>query len=530
MMSGLLVVLLAPVLGALAVGLAGARWTPRVGALVGVVVSLVSLAAVLVVWFTRSPEESFAGEVDHVWIEALSVHWHLGVDGASVPLVCLTAVLSALCCAWLAGEPTSLADVSRDDTQAGPSTHALLALVLVVEAASIGVFVALDLLLFFVFFELALVPMWFVIAWWGDPHDEAGRRQAATRFLLFTVTGSALMLVGFVGLAARTGTLQIPELATLAPGITGTFELALAGAIALGLAVKTPIWPLHIWLPDAHASAPTVGSVLLAGVFLKLGTYGFIRILVPVLPEPTARLAPYLAGFAVVGIVYSALACLRQRDLKRLIAYSSVGHMGFVVLGIATLNESGMAAAIFASVAHGVITGLLFFLAGAIKDRHGTAVLARLGHGMYARAPWLAVAFGFGCLASLGVPGLAGFWGELLALRGAYEAGLDGGVLSRATAWTVLGVAAVGIALTTAYFTGLMRRLLQGDPAAAEPVTAAGTATATATAVAAATDLDRREAVVVGVLVLATVLLGLLPLVLTAPIGEALPWLLGGGR
>jgi NADH-quinone oxidoreductase subunit M len=358
--------------------------------------------------------------------------------------------------------------------------------------------------------------MWFVIAWWGDPHDPEGRRRAATRFLLFTVAGSALMLVGFVGLGAHTGTLQLPELAEAAPTLTGSLELALALAIALGFAVKTPVWPLHIWLPDAHSAAPTVGSVLLAGVFLKLGTFGFVRVLVPVLPQPMGRLAPWLGALGVVAIVHAALVCLRQRDLKRLIAYSSVGHMGFVVLGVATMTDAGLAAAVYASVAHGVVTGLLFFLAGALKDRHGSTNLERLGGGMYARTPWWAVAFGFTALASLGLPGLAGFWGELLALRGTYEAGLDGSVLPRATAWTLLGLAALGVALTTAYFTGLLRRLLQG----AAPPAGDGTVDR---------DLDARETVVVAVLALAALGLGVLPFLLLDPIEQALPWILGAG-
>jgi NADH-quinone oxidoreductase subunit M len=280
------------------------------------------------------------------------------------------------------------------------------------------------------------------------------------------------------------------------------------------------VWPLHIWLPDAHSAAPTVGSVLLAGVFLKLGTFGFVRVLVPVLPEPTSRLAPYLGALGVIAIAHAALVCLRQRDLKRLIAYSSVGHMGFVVLGVATMTDAGLAAAVYASVAHGVVTGLLFFLAGALKDRHGTSELSRLGGGLYGRTPWLAVAFAFTCLASLGLPGLAGFWGELLALRGTYEAGVDGEVLQRATAWTLLAVAAIGIALTTAYFTGLLRRLLQG-PGAADVVSGE---------VALERDLDVREAMVIGVLVVSVLALGVLPFLLLGPIEQALPWIGGVGR
>nr|CAA9313632.1 MAG: NADH-ubiquinone oxidoreductase chain M [uncultured Nocardioidaceae bacterium] len=503
--------LLLPALGALVLVVAGQRCPTKAAAVVGTAASLAPVLPLSLAWASRSPGEAFAAEVDVSWIEALKVHWHLGLDGAGLVLALMSCLLSALCCAWLA---------SSDVDDEMPSTQALVALVLVVTTASLGVFLALDLLVFFVFFELALIPMWFVIAWWGDPHDPDGRRRAATRFLLFTVAGSALMLVGFVGLAATTGTLQLTELAELAPTLSGSLELVLAVAIALGFAVKTPVWPLHIWLPDAHSAAPTVGSVLLAGVFLKLGTFGFVRVLVPVLPEPTSRLAPYLGALGVIAIAHAALVCLRQRDLKRLIAYSSVGHMGFVVLGVATMTDAGLAAAVYASVAHGVVTGLLFFLAGALKDRHGTSELSRLGGGLYGRTPWLAVAFAFTCLASLGLPGLAGFWGELLALRGTYEAGVDGGVLQRATAWTLLAVAAVGIALTTAYFTGLLRRLLQG-PA---PGGVAGGE------VALERDLDVREAAVVGVLAVSVLALGVLPFLLLGPIEQALPWIIGVGR
>jgi NADH-quinone oxidoreductase subunit M len=503
--------LLLPALAAVGLVVAGRRCTTKAAAVLGAVASLAPVLPLALAWAARSPGEAFAAEVDVSWIEALGVHWHLGLDGAGLVLALMSCLLAALCCAWLASN-----DVDDDL----PASQSLVALVLVVTTASLGVFLALDLLVFFVFFELALIPMWFVIAWWGDPHDPEGRRRGATRFLLFTVAGSALMLVGFVGLGATTGTLQLTELAELAPTLTGSLELALAVAIALGFAVKTPVWPLHIWLPDAHSAAPTVGSVLLAGVFLKLGTFGFVRVLVPVLPEPTSRLAPYLGALGVIAIAHAALVCLRQRDLKRLIAYSSVGHMGFVVLGVATMTDAGLAAAVYASVAHGVVTGLLFFLAGALKDRHGTSELSRLGGGLYGRTPWLAVAFAFTCLASLGLPGLAGFWGELLALRGTYEAGVDGEVLQRATAWTLLAVAAIGIALTTAYFTGLLRRLLQGQ----------GPADVVGGEVALERDLDVREAMVVGVLVVSVLALGVAPFLLLGPIEQALPWIGGVGR
>ena len=513
-MSLLTLVVVAPALVALVIWWQAGRWSDIEVARIGAVVSAFSLVASWLVWLARDASVVYAGEVDYEWVPALDIHWHLGMDGVSYCFVLLTTVLSGLCCLSLARPPGE----SEPDQ---PDRRNLVVLVLVIEAASLGVFTSLDLVLFFICFELALVPMWFVIAGWGDPHDPVGRRRAATRFLLFTVLGSALMFIGFVGVAWQAGTLQIDALAHSTPAFTGTLNTLLAVAIALGLAIKTPIWPLHIWLPDAHAKAPTVGSVLLAGVFLKLGAYGFVRILVPILPVPSEQIGPWLAAFGVVGIVYGSLACLRQSDLKRLIAYSSVGHMGFVALGVGTLTASGLSAAVFISVAHGLITGLLFFLAGWLKERYDSSDLDVLGSGMYARNPWLAVGFAFGCIASLGVPGLAGFWGEMLALRGAYE---TGPAMNEAGAWTLLGIAAFGIVLTTAYFVGLMRRLLQGVP------DRVGTTGEIDMVMGTEVDLDREQSVVTIVLVVAVVVLGLIPGHLSIPIAQAMPWIIGGVR
>jgi NADH-quinone oxidoreductase subunit M len=219
------------------------------------------------------------------------------------------------------------------------------------------------------------------------------------------------------------------------------------------------MWPLHSWLPDAHTAAPTVGSVLLAGVLLKMGTYGLVRIALPVVPDGAETLAPFLGAFAVVGILYGSLACLAQRDLKRLIAFSSVGHMGFVLLGISTLTPVGINGALYANVAHGLITGLLFFLAGAIKDRHHTADLDLLGGGLYERMPRLGGLLAFAAIASLGLPGLAGFWGEMLALLGAFDPAPG---LSRPYYLVLMALAGVGVVLTTTYLVMVVRRVAQG--------------------------------------------------------------------
>lgn len=503
-MNGLVVALVVPALTAVLLGVLRGMVTDRVAARAGVAASVVSGVFILGAWLLHDGG-GYAAEIDVVWVRVLGLHFHLGMDGISFPLLLMTTVLSALVCWALV-----------DDPPVGDNaTPALVALIMVVLSAALGVFASLDLLLFFVFFELALIPMWFVIARWGDPHDPVGRRVAATRFLLYTVIGSAFMLVGFVTVWALSGTLQIPELATRSDVLDGGWPLFAAAMIAVGLAVKTPIWPFHLWLPDAHAKAPTVGSVLLAAVFLKLGTYGLLRVLVSVLPGPARDLAPWLGALGVIGIVLAALACLRQSDLKRLIAYSSVGHMGFVVLGIATLTEIGVAAAVFASVAHGVVTGLLFFNAGSLKRRFGSAEMAVLGRGLYARMPALAVVLAFAAFASLGLPGLAGFWGEMMALRSAYESAVDSGAgLVPAVATVLLVAALVGVLLTSAYFLRLLRRTLQGVPTPHD----------------ADLDLVGSERGIAAVLVVAVLLLGLAPGLVVGVVEPSIPAILGSAR
>ncbi len=431
---------------------------------------------------------------DRVWVDAVDVHWHLALDGISAPLVLLTTLVTACCAVSLLRHPP-----------AGGDPAALAALLLLIEAGVLGAFLARDMVLFFVFFEVALVPMWFVIQRWGDPADEAGRRRAATRFLVFTVLGSALMLVGFVLSRTLTGTFDVDAVAA-APQSAGPVAVVAAVLVGLGLAVKSPLWPVHIWLPDAHAKAPTVGSVVLAALLLKLGTYGFVRFWLPLVDPDWHLLLAVAAGLATVGIGYGALACLAQTDLKRLVAYSSVGHMGFVVLGVATYTLGGVQAAVYASVAHGLVTGLLFFLAGAVKDRCGTGDLRRLS-ALYGRVPHLGGLVAFAAMASLGLPGLAGFWGEMLAIRSAVfpEAGLP-----RETYLVLAVVAALGVILTTAYFLALMRGMLQGPPAAGGAAPAARLA-----------DVSALEWLAWSPLVVLTVLLGVAPGVLLGPVADA---------
>ena len=449
---------------------------------------------------------SSSGDVDFdvAWIASMGVRWHLGVDGISIPLILMTTLIAACCLLSL---------IKHAPDCGGRVSLALL--LLVIEAGAVGSFVALDMVLFFVFFEVALIPMWFVINNWGDEHDPVGRRRAATRFLIFTVLGSAMMLVGFMLVRSLTGTFDIVEIAA-SYSHTGSTAVAASLLVGLGLAVKTPLWPLHIWLPDAHSKAPTVGSVLLAAVLLKLGTYGFVRFWLPVTSVDWDDVVPMVAALAVIGIIYAALACLAQTDLKRLIAYSSVGHMGFVILAVATFTIGGVQAAVYASVAHGLITGLLFFVAGAIKDRYGTTDLARI-RVLYGKVPRLAGVFAFAAIASLGLPGLAGFWGEMLAIRAAVDqsAGLPGGTFA-----VLAVIAAFGVILTSAYFLALMRGMLQGVPelVESEQVTP-GQATA---------DVHAMEWVAWSPLIALTVVFGVAPGLLLAPVSDAARAFFGG--
>ncbi|MFB4280710.1 NuoM family protein [Nonomuraea sp. MTCD27] len=446
-----------PLLGALLLVLSPHTFRPVLRAY-GLFLSgaTLALSLLLLVMFDYGRPAQVQFEVDQPWIPGLGLRLHLGVDGISLPLITLTALLTFLCFVYLCW---GRARASSQFMQARP--RALVFTLLVLEVGMIGTFLALDLLLFFIFFEIVLIPMYFLIGIWGGQ----GRRAASIKFILYTLLGSVVMLLGLLLVWAQTGTLDIEALsASHGAGMSRSVQILAFVAIGLGLAVKTPMWPLHTWLPDAHTEAPTVGSVLLAGVLLKMGTYGFARIAIPVLPEGAMAVAPWLGAFAVVGIVYGALACLAQRDLKRMIAYSSVGHMGFVLLGFATLTPVGINGALFANVAHGLITGLLFFLAGAVKERYLTVDIPALGGGLLATLPRLGSVLTFAAIASLGLPGLAGFWGEMLALLGAFQ---PANGLPRGLFLTYMVIGGLGAVLTAAYFLVMLSRVTHGRPRAA---------------------------------------------------------------
>jgi len=440
-----------PLVGALVIALVPSRNDRAVRALAIVFTAVALVVAIAIAADFDYGSQGLQFELNADWIPAISARYHVGIDGISLPLYVLTFALSFLCAiySW------------RFIPKPG-KTKGFLALMLLLETGMAGTFIAFDLILFFVFWELVLVPMYFLIGIWGS----ANREYAAIKFFLYTLFGSIFMLLGFLGMFFRSNvggehTFDILALQQFAQGggFSQGFQLVVFGAVALGFAVKVPMWPFHTWLPDAHTEAPTIGSVLLAGVMLKMGTYGFIRIALPILPYGAQKYAPWIGALSAIAIVYAALACLAQRDLKRLIAFSSVGHMGFVMLGIATLTPIGINAAIFGMIAHGVVTGMLFFCVGSLYDRYHTRQIAEIGGGVMQKVPYLGGVFAFVAIASLGLPGLAGFWGEVMALLSSFNPAEGQNV----TLFRVFMVAGgIGTILTAGYFLWMLQRVNMG--------------------------------------------------------------------
>ena len=418
--------------------------------------------------------EGFQFVSQQPWIPALGISWHVGVDGISLWLVVLTSVVV----------PIVLAGV---DPHHDPKPYT--AWMLLLQAGSVGAFVALDLFLFFVMFEVVLVPMYLLIAGWGYE----GRRYAATKFFIYTMAGSALLLVAIVA----TAVLGSPEgditfsLQTLAEGADGNGSLLGQNtarlcfvAFAIAFLVKVPVVPLHTWLPDAHTEAPTAGSVVLAAVLLKLGTYGLLRFGLYLFPEASDWAAPVLVTVGVVGVIWGAITAAMQRDLKRLVAYSSVAHMGFIVLGIFAFTATAIGGGVIQMVNHGISTGALFLLVGMLYERRHTRQIDELA-GIQSAAPVYAGVFTLIMLSSVGVPGLNGFVGEFLILIGSFDT---------RPVWTI--IAATGVILAALYLLWAYQRVFHGPPAAADRQTA---------------DLRRGELLTLAPFVIAVVALGVYP-------------------
>jgi len=379
--------------------------------------SLIPLVLATLAWFwffgPMTPGMQFQESLP--WIASVNINYHLGVDGLSMPLIWLTTLLSTLAIFYSA----RVIDVRIRE---------FFLMFLLLETGMIGVFASLDLFLFYVFWEIGLVPMYFLIAIWG--HGEDRPQYSAIKFFLYTLAGSVFMLLAIIAVYINTGTFDIVQLATQRPFATDfTFASLAFWGFFLAFAIKVPLFPFHTWLPDAHTAAPTAGSVILAGILLKLGTYGFVRILLPVFPQVFQANAVLIAILATIAIVYGALVAMIQTDFKRLIAYSSVNHMGYVILGVAsaaavggTLTDKAIAlnGAILQMFNHGVITGALFFIVGMLYERAHTRKLSEFG-GLGAKIPVYGAILLTASLASLGLPGLAGFVAEFLVFRGAFS-------------------------------------------------------------------------------------------------------------
>jgi NADH-quinone oxidoreductase subunit M len=488
-MSGRLLTLLVllPAAGALLVALTprtAVRLQKSVALAVSAVVFLLSLR--LVQGFQPTAVMQFV-ERDS-WIPAYGISYHLGIDGLSLWLVILTTFLTPLA---LLGSWSSIETRVKEFN----------VFMLLLEAGMLGVFCALDLFLFYVFWEAMLIPMYFLIGIWG--HER--RIYAAVKFFLYTMAGSVLMLVAFLVLYKATGSRTFDLLALVGQPVGLDLQRWLFAAFAVAFAIKVPMFPFHTWLPDAHVEAPTAGSVILAGVLLKMGGYGFLRLAIPLFPQAAVEFAPLIGWLAVVGIVYGALVSLVQPDMKKLVAYSSVSHLGFVMLGIAAVASQGgstaVTGAVYQMLNHGISTGALFFLVGMLYDRRHTREIAEFG-GIKTVMPWFSALFLMIGLSSIAVPGFNGFVGEFLILVGSW---------TMSPAMVAVGV--LGVILAAAYVLWMLQRVLYGEVRNPKNTTLR--------------DLSPREAAVLVPLVVLALLMGLASPLFTRtiePSVDALVW------
>lgn len=412
---------------------AAIRWTALLTALVTFLLSL------WVLFQFRVGDGGLQMDTPLVWSRSmgLEIGLRLSVDGLSLLMVLLTTVLTpvAILSTWESVQER---------------VKGFMMFFLLLETGMVGVFLAVDLVLFFIFWEFTLVPMYFLIGMWGGER----RVYAAVKFFIFTMSGSVLMLLAILYIGVQSGSFYLPSLINNREVFAGA-QMWLFLAFTLAFAIKVPMWPLHTWLPDAHVEAPTAGSVILAGVLLKMGTYGFLRFNLPLFPEATVQAAPWMAGLAVVGILYGALVSYYQRDMKKLVAYSSVSHLGFVMLGVFALNLQGLSGAILQMVNHGLSTGALFLIVGMLYERRHTREMEAFG-GVWKVVPYLGALMLVVTLSSVGLPGLNGFVGEFTILLGAFGSGSINSI------WLV-GAATVGVILAAVYLLVLFERVFLGS-------------------------------------------------------------------
>ena len=408
------------------------RWTALITGLITFAISLWVLA------LFRAEDPGLQLVIDLPWIQAagFNISFFLGIDGLSILLVLLTTMLTpiAILSTW---------------TDIQERVKGFMMFFLLLEVGMVGVFLAMDLFLFYIFWEFTLVPMYFLIGMWGGP----SRMYAAIKFFLYTMAGSILMLLAILWLGLQGGTFSVPELiatSVIPEGIQFWLFLAFAAAFA----IKVPMWPLHSWLPDAHVEAPTAGSVILAGVLLKMGTYGFLRFNLPLFPQASIQLAPWIAALAVVGIIYGGIVSFAQRDVKKLVAYSSVSHLGFVMLGLFALNPIGIQGSILQMVNHGISTGALFLVVGMIYERRHTRDIDAFG-GLWSVMPVYAALTLIVALSSMALPGLNGFVGEFTILLGAF------GSETLGSPWFA-GIAVLGVILAAIYMLYMFQKIFLG--------------------------------------------------------------------
>jgi len=418
-----------PLIGAVLTLLAQSDTQKRLVALASTIITFLASLVLWVGW--NSGEAGMQFVQDWAWLPEAGLRYHLGVDGISVLLVLLTTLIMPIAVAF-----------SNEHVKENIGPY--MALMLVLESAMIGVFCALDMVLFFFFFEATLIPMYFLIAKWGGQN----RGYASLKFFLYTLAGSGALLVAILAVSFEAGTSDIVALQDIS--LPSTLQTWAFFAMAIGFGVKVPIFPFHTWLPDAHVQAPTAGSIILAGVLLKMGTYGFVRFMLPLFPEAVVTYGPIIAVLAIIGIIYGALVALVQKDIKSLVAYSSVAHLGFVMLGIFALNQQGVSGAVLQMVNHGLSTGALFLMVGMLYERRHTRNMDDYG-GLWASIPVFCFFFLVVAMSSAGLPGLNGFVGEFTIILGMYAH----------NAWFA-AISAVGVILAAWYLLTAFRKVAQG--------------------------------------------------------------------